>query len=180
MCHLELTCKHHRIGPGQLQALRRQARTPTFVGAQSNIGTQGFGTQIGRVSQPKSPQTHCGAKNECAVSQPSLDPVAFERVNLSGELSVQRGHKRQLDTNTVDFDERPQTRSRINLAPGTKLARKFPHLVRQDDGSVPLYTDNAERGPIQQAPTTSNKRRRVLPFKTRGSGDSQRADTASS
>ena len=77
-------------------------------------------------------------------------------VDLSCQGDVVERHKRQLDTNSVCMTL-PLKRARVNLPADSKLGQRFPHLVRKAIVS----------------PAESNKRRRTLPFKTRGSGDGQ-------
>ena len=78
--------------------------------------------------------------------------------NEHGELpfSLVECHKRRPDT-ICPADAQPLKMARANLIPGSKLGQRFPHLVKREAPA------NAE----------SNKRRRILPFKTKGSGDGQ-------
>ena len=71
-------------------------------------------------------------------------------------------HKRQLDT--IELDSQPHKMVRVSLNPNSKLGERFPHLVKK----VSLAETAAN--------TESNKRRRTLPFRTKGSGSSQCAD----
>ena len=75
--------------------------------------------------------------------------------DVSGSIS---SHKRRPDT--IDFDAPPLKVARADLQPGSILGRRFPHLVKR------VTTADAE----------SNKRRRILPFKTEGRGDGQCTD----
>ena len=172
---LQTSTHRNRTTPSVEQAGEDAHRT--FVGVQNNSGTQICGDQLDYFVFPKCPQTQKGAKFVHATNDPPREPDVTEQVKHISESSVHHGHKRQLDTND-DFSDRPQIRSRVNLTPGTKLALRFPHLVRQANRVIPQCTDHAKRGPVHEASATSNKRRRILPFKTRGGSDSQSADTA--
>ena len=81
-------------------------------------------------------------------------------------FASQVSHKRQPDTDVnVDMDLEPK-RARINLPAGSKLARRFPPHVQRDTAINEPADVNA----------VSNKRRRKLPFKMKGSDVGQCAD----
>ena len=86
--------------------------------------------------------------------------------NSDDGFETEMSHKRQPDTEAYDLSDPEPKRPRINLPAGSKLARRFPQHVR---------SDTANHGPAV-VNAVSNKRRRKLPFKMKGSDVGQCAD----
>ena len=119
-----------------------------------------------QVAQPKSALDN---------TQLTCDDRNDQHFSGEGEVVLER-HKRQPDTTYPLPHERSHLRSRINLPAFSKLAQRFPQHVRSDGavGISSVQISNARK--IEHTGTAqaeSNKRRRILPFKMRGSTSGQ-------
>ena len=167
-----------RTRPGEVQLSEQAVRKCTrFVGerthAQREPRPQNF------VTSPKWPDFDVSQ-----VSRPDSELVNVQSTGgeshdllFVGEREMVSGrHKRQLDTAYPLHLERPHTRIRINLPVGSKLAQRFPQHVRCDGaaGISSVQTSDARtREHTETAQAESNKRRRILPFKMKGSTSGQ-------
>ena len=146
---------------GERTDTQREPRTQTSI--MSPKWPKFDGSQV---VQPKSP---------CDNAQLTCDDRNDQHFFGEGEVVLER-HKRQPDTTYPLPHERSHLRSRINLPAGSKLAQRFPQHVRSD-GAVGIssvqisYARKIEHTGTAQA--ESNKRRRRLPFKMRGSTSGQ-------